>query len=125
MHQLNIATQPVHETEIVQIEGAVDGNNFQSLSGLLVKHLKDCHTNGSLPRIVLDCSAISYIGSFELQEIIDLAQRARAHGGDIKCAALLPTIEQVLNLIGHGESLDCQPTVRSALNAFQDSPVAA
>jgi anti-anti-sigma factor len=125
MHQLNIATQPERETEIVQIEGAVDANNFPSLSSLLINHLKACQVNGALPQIVLDCRGISYIGSYELQEIIELALRARAHGGDIKCASLSPTIEQVLNLIGHGDSLDCQPTIHSALDAFHSTPVAA
>jgi hypothetical protein len=30
-----------------------------------------------------------------------------------------------MDMISHGDSLDCQPTVRAALDAFRECPVAA
>lgn len=125
MQSFDMITRPSRETEIIQISGAVDANNFPALGSLLTNLVKSCQFHGTLPQIILDCRSISYIGGVELQELLDLARFARTHGGDIKCASLASTIEQVMNLTCHGDSLDCHQTIRSALDAFHTSPMAA
>jgi len=60
-----------------------------------------------------------------VRALLDLAHVARSHGGDVKCARLAPTIEQIINLIANGDPLDCHPDVTNALDAFQTARVAA
>jgi anti-anti-sigma factor len=125
MHQVHIVTRQLRDIEIIHIAGGLDDTNFANLAGLLNTHLRTCRQNGAQPRLILDCAEVSYIGSVELNALLELAQLARAHGGDIKCAQLAPTIEQVANLIASGDPLECHPAVSSALDAFHSSRVTA
>ncbi|MEI6084542.1 MAG: STAS domain-containing protein [Verrucomicrobiota bacterium] len=125
MHQLHLVTQHLRGTEVVHVAGGLDDNNFANLAGLLTAHLRTCRQAGALPQIVLECSEVNYIGSVELRALLDLAHIARSHGGDLKCARLAPTIEQVANLVANGDPLDCYADVTTALDAFTIAPVAA
>lgn len=120
MHQLHIQTQKLRDAEIVHLIGAIESTNFSSLFTVLNELLKQ-----SMPHVVLECSQINYVGSAELKELLDLAHIARARGGDIKCARLAPTIEQVATLIANGDPLECFPDVSYALASFHSAGVAA
>lgn len=125
MHQLHLITRRLDDVKIIHVEGGLDDANYANLASLLNAHLRTCQQSGMLPQVVLECHAVNYIGSLELNALLELAQLARAHGGDIKCAQLAPTIEQVANLIANGDPLDCHPTVSAALDAFHTTRVAA
>ena len=120
MHQLQIQTQQLPDTEIVHLIGAIESHSFPSLFAMLNELLER-----PVPQVVLECARINYVGSAELKELLDLAHIARARGGDIKCARLAPTIEQVATLIANGDPLECFPDVSFALAAFRGQPVAA
>ena len=113
MHQIRFEVQRLPLANIVHLDGAIDANNFSPLAielqGLLT---------GLSPRIILECSQVSFIGTTELKRILDFAYRARALCGDIKCAALAPTIEQVATLIANGDPLECFPGIVEALAEF-------
>src|SRR5438105_5202664 len=96
--QLHIQTHHLRNAEIVHLIGAIHATNFSGLFAVLNELLE--HPS---PQIVLECSQTQYIGSAELKELLDLAHIARARGGDIKCARLAPTIEQVCTLIANGD----------------------
>ena len=125
MHQLHLLTRRLREIEIVHITGGLDENNFPQLAGLLATELRQCQQTGALPQIVLECREVNYIGSVELKALLDLAHIARSHGGDIKCARLAPTIEQVANLIANGDPLECHPDVNAALDGFHQTGMVA
>ena len=120
MHQIRFEVQRLPLANIVHLDGVIDANNFTPLAielqGLLAS---------SSPRIILECSHVSFISTTELKRMLDFAHRARAHGGDIKCAALAPTIEQVATLIANGDPLECFPGIVEALAAFRLVSVAA
>jgi anti-anti-sigma regulatory factor len=99
---------------IIHLDGAIDANNFAPLATELQGLL-----TGAAPRIVLECSHVSFVGTIELKRMLDFAHRARALGGDIKCAALAPTIEQVATLIANGDPLECFPGIVEALAGFR------
>ncbi len=120
MHQLHIETQQLPDTEVVHLIGAIESTNFPNLFALLNELL-----GRPAPQVVLECSRINYFGSAELKELLDLAHIARARGGDIKCAGLAPTIEQVATLIANGDPLECFPDVSYALAAFHAAGAAA
>jgi len=125
MHQLHIVAQRIRDIEIIHLAGSLDGGNFANLAGLLTNHLRTFQQNGAIPQLVLECSEITYIGSTELKALLDFAHIARSHGGDVKCARLAPTIEQVINLIANGDPFDCYSDVPTALAAFREVGVAA
>jgi len=120
MHQLHIETQQLPDTEVVHLIGSIESTNFSSLFVRLNELL-----GRPAPHVVLECSRINYFGSAELKELLDLTHIARARGGDIKCAGLAPTIEQVATLIANGDPLECFPGVMEALAQFRFVTVAA
>jgi anti-anti-sigma factor len=118
MHQIRFEVQRLPLANIIHLDGAIDANNFASLAielqGLL---------SGPLPRIILECTHVSYIGTIELRHLLDFAHLARSRGGDIKCTALAPTIEQIATLIANGDPLECYPDIVVALAEFSGVPV--
>ena len=105
--------QQLPKAIVLHLEGALDGNNFGHLATVLQNIL-----TRPLPRVVLNCGPVTYVGTAELKNLLDFAHRARARGGDIKCATLAPTIEQVATLIANGDPLECFPGVVEALDSF-------
>jgi anti-anti-sigma factor len=116
---MKIVTRRYHQTELIHLSGGLDDTNFANLAALLATHLRQCRETGLVPQFILECSEVTYIGSVELKTLLELAQRARAFGGDLKCAALAPTIEHVATLIANGDPLDCHPSVHAAQQAFE------
>ena len=99
---------------VVHLEGAIDALGFSSLDTVLQNIL-----TRPLPRVVLNCAPVTYVGTAEIKHLLDFAHRARARGGDIKLAGLAPTIEQVATLIANGDPLECFPGIAEALDRFQ------
>ena len=120
MSQTHIQVQQLPKGTVVYIDGAIEVNNFPGLA-LVLNHL----LLSPIPRVVLECSQVAYIGSAELKALLDFAHIARARGGDVKCAGLAPTIEQVATLIANGDPLECFPAVVDAMNGFGFVPVPA
>lgn len=117
---MQLHTHRLQNSEIIHLSGGIESTTFpllaDEINGLL---------NKSNPQIVLECSKVSYIGSAELKELLDFAHTARARGGNIKCARLAPTIEQVATLIANGDPLECFPDTSEALASFHGSALPA
>ena len=105
---------PLAEPTIVHVAGMLEPSSFPGLMQTLTPLL-----NEPPPRIILECSQLTYVGTAELKELQDLAHIARALHGDIKCVHLAPTIEQIVNLSANGDPLECYGEVDDALAAFQ------
>lgn len=113
MRELQINLQRLDGVEVVELSGAVDAISFAHLAPVLTRLIQD---GGH--RILLDCSLVTYIGSIELKHLLDFSRYARARGGDLKCIGVLPTIQQVANLIAQGEPLDCFEDLGEAVSSF-------
>jgi len=113
MHQLELELRQIQDVCIVRLRGAIEAGSFGSLAGVLNRLIE-----GGSQRIVLECRQVSYIGSAELRELLDLAHYARSRDGDIKCVGLAPTMQYVANLIANGDPLDCHDAVSNALASF-------
>src|SRR6266436_8912598 len=120
MHNMRLQVQQLPKANVVRVEGAIEANSFPGLLNVL-NHL----LTKPVPQVILDCGQVPYVGTAELKGLLDLAHRARARGGDIKCAGLAPTIEQVATLIANGDPLECFPDVSFALASFPAAGVAA
>jgi anti-anti-sigma factor len=120
MHELQINTRQIHGVQIVELSGAIDALAFSSLSATLTRMIQE-----GTPFVVLDCTAVSYIGSAQLKGLLDCASRLRAHDGDIRCVGVAPTIQQVANLIAMGDLLEFHDDLSGALHAFRQQQESA
>jgi anti-sigma B factor antagonist len=120
MHNMRLQVHQLPKASVVHVDGAIEANTFPGLLHVL-NHL----LTKPIPQVILDCGQVPYVGTAELKGLLDLAHRARARGGDIKCAGLAPTIEQVATLIANGDPLECFPDVIEALAQFRLVTVAA
>lgn len=118
MHELQMNMHRVHGVEVIELAGAIDALAFADFSATVTRMIQEV-----TPCLILDCSRVSYIGSAQLRELLDLAAQARARGGDIKCIKLAPTIQQIANLIAMGDLLECYGGMPDALLAFHESAV--
>jgi anti-anti-sigma factor len=116
--QFQIDHQP--PVVIFRLDGAMEPTSFAKLAGPVNQCIRDHH-----PQIVLDCHRVTYINTFELQELLAFARHARARDGDIKCAGLSPTIRQVAALIAGGDPIECHDAVQAAIAAFQHQTAAS
>jgi anti-anti-sigma factor len=114
MHELQIKMRQVHGVQIVELAGAIDALAFSGLSATLTRLIQE-----GTHFVVLDCTAVTYIGSAQLRGLLDFASRVRAHGGDIKCVGVAPTIQQVANLIAMGDLLEFDDDLSDALRGFR------
>lgn len=114
MHELQIKIRQLHGVEIVELSGAIDALAFSSLSVTLTRMIQE-----GAHFVVLDCTAVTYIGSAQLRGLLDFGYRVRARGGDIKCVGVAPTIQQVANLIAMGDLLEFHDDLSDALQAFR------
>ena len=120
MHNMRLQVEQLPKANVVHVEGAIEANSFPGLLHVLNRLLTK-----PVPQVILNCGKVPYVGTAELKGLLDLAHIARARGGDIKCAGLAPTIEQVATLIANGDPLECFPGVMEALAQFRFVPVAA
>jgi anti-anti-sigma factor len=117
MHELQIKMRQVSGVEIVEMAGAIDSLAFVDLSAILVRMIAEI-----TPRIVLECSRVTYIGSAQLKELLDFAHMAQARGGDVKCVGMAPTIQQVANLSAMGDLIEFFDDLPQALRSFGGLP---
>jgi anti-anti-sigma factor len=120
MRKLRFETSDFNGIKVLRLSGAIEPVSFGDLAAALSRHLSD-----NKRWIVLECSRVSYVGSNQLQELLDLARRARAAGGDIKLVGLLPTIRQVANLIAMGDPMDCYDELSDAARSFREASAPA
>ncbi len=69
-------------------------------------------------RIVVDFTNLDYISSAGLGVFMVFIEQVRAHGGDIKLAAMRPAVFTVFDLLGFPVLFTITPTVAEALVAF-------
>jgi anti-sigma B factor antagonist len=117
MQELQFTMYRTGSAEVIEMAGAVDALAFTQFAATLTRTMDEV-----TPCIVLDCSQVTYIGSAQLKELIDLAHRAQARGGDLKCVGLPQTIQQVANLIAMGDLMEFYDHLAEALQSFQRSP---
>ena len=117
MQELQFTMYRTGSAEVIEMAGAVDALAFTEFATTLIRTMDEV-----TPCIILDCSQVTYIGSAQLKELIDLAHRAQARGGDLKCVGLPQTIQQVANLIAMGDLMEFYDRLAEALQAFRKSP---
>jgi anti-anti-sigma factor len=119
MQELQVKRQQIYGVQVIELTGGVDALVFAEFSATLMRIIEEVN-----PRIILECSRVTYIGSAHLRELIDLSHMAQARGGDVKCVGLPQTIQQVANLIAMGDLMEFYDDLHQAVHAFQNLPAA-
>ena len=114
MQELQFSMRRVDDVEVIEMTGAVDALAFTGLSATMTRMMEEV-----TPCIILECSRVSYIGSAQLKELLDLAHMAQARGGDVRCVGLPQTIQQVANLIAMGDLIEFYNDLHEALRSFR------
>jgi anti-anti-sigma regulatory factor len=71
------------------------------------------------PCIIFDCSEVTYIGSAQLNELVDFTRFARLRGGDLKYVGLPQAIRHLADLIAKEELMGFYDDMPQALEAFR------
>lgn len=100
---------------VVGIRGSVDGLTADELMRTLSERVGE----GAV-RLVADCSALDYTSSAGLRSLLGAVKLARQHGGDLRLAAIQPSVLRVLDLSGFTGILKCYADVETAVASFAE-----
>jgi anti-anti-sigma factor len=70
------------------------------------------------PKILLDCSGLTYASSSMLGKLISLHKEVKAQGGKLTLCALTPTVKEVMSVMKLYELMDIRETVSDGLASF-------
>lgn len=70
------------------------------------------------PMVVLDMSQVPLVDGAGLESLLDVQDRLRASGGEIKLAGLSPLCEDILRVTGVGQRFELYPNAKAAVGSF-------
>jgi len=74
--------------------------------------------NDGVRKIVVDCSQVDLLASFELGLLVQVHTRAKLKKGEVKFCAVKPIVREVFEITAMDKIFDIQPDLDSALAAF-------
>jgi anti-sigma B factor antagonist len=110
---LNIRVTQEHPHFVLSIQGSIDSLTAAQLTQTLSEHLKAGHI-----RVIADFSGVQYTSSAGLRSLLIGLKEARRLGGDIRLAAVHPSVHKVLSLAGFTSIIKVFATVEAAAVAF-------
>ena len=110
---MDIRIQSRGHVDVVGIAGSVDGLTAETLLSTLQAHVDKGNT-----RLVVDLSAVEYTSSAGLRALLATLKDARGQGGDLRLAAVRPTVRKVLDLSGFTSILKIFDDVPTAVASF-------
>jgi anti-anti-sigma factor len=90
----------IAHVELIEVIGRIDGNTLP-----LVEALDDALASGR-HQLILDLSAVEYINSAGLRELVQLLKRVRQKGGELSIANPTERVRTLLELVGLDSVLD-------------------
>ncbi len=95
MRTLDLSTAAVNGATVVTVQGSIDAVTTPRLTEALDTEVEAGNTN-----LVADFAGVEYVSSAGLRTILATVKRARAEGGDLRVAAVQPSVEKVFELAG-------------------------
>jgi anti-sigma B factor antagonist len=99
---------------ILELRGRLE----TSLDPALLRALEGLSESG-LPRVVVDCSGLEFLGSGGVSVFVAVLDDLRARGGDLKLAGVKPQAALVLERLGISKLIQHFGTVAEAAQAFR------
>ena len=114
MKELAVAVRSAGSVRVITLTGFLDAHNSAELAGALDDALK-----AKQLRVVLDLSALQYMGSAGIEAIISRLGRFREGQGDIRLAAPADKVVKVFDLLGLTSILSLHQDAAAAIAAYK------
>lgn len=92
---MEVRVSEMNRVDLVEVTGRVDSSTARQLG----EHL-ETQMNRGRNRIVVDLSAVDYISSAGLRELVSGLKRAKQDGGDLRLARPSDRVREVLEMAG-------------------------
>ena len=110
---MELATTHHDHVTVLAIAGSVDSLTADSLTAALVEHVGTGRV-----RLVCDFSAVNYTSSAGLRSLLGALKESRRLGGDLRMAAVQPSVLRVLSLSGFAGISKIFDDVPGAVSSF-------
>ncbi len=106
------------DVSVVALSGFVDAHTAPEFEQAIQTEFE-----AGRSRIVVDCTALSYISSAGLGVFMGFIEDVRDNDGDIKICGLVPKVRQVFDLLGFEALFDMVGDLPTALRRFASGAV--
>jgi anti-sigma B factor antagonist len=111
---MEVNVRPLKRVQLVELSGRIDHQN----APLLEQKLSELVDAGNF-RLVIDMSGVEYISSAGLRVLLGIRKKVRRwNRGDLRLAALKPTIKDTFELVGFTRIFDIYDDVIEAVGSF-------
>lgn len=110
---LEIAVSDVENATIVAADGRIDSMSAGKLAGALSEAIA-----GGRVHIVLDLSAVDYMSSAGLREIVAAFKQAKRASGDLRVVRPSPRVMEVFEMAGLDTIIRIFPTQSEATSSY-------
>lgn len=110
---MNIDTRHIESVTIFAIDGSVDSLNAEQLSLAFNQPILEGRV-----QLVADFSKVSYTSSAGLRALLGAVKDSRRLGGDLRIAAVQPSVNRVLLLSGFTSIIKIYPDCESAIASY-------
>lgn len=108
-----LATEEGKDYQIVQFKGEMDKSNLDQIREVLTKFVDD-YAKGLL---IFDLTYFDFINSEGVGFMVSLYYKLKKKGQTLKIIHVTPRVEDVFNLIGLSQLIQCFPDLDTALAA--------
>ncbi len=102
-----------NQVKLVEVKGRIDSSNAGELGEALTGVLDD----GAL-KMVIDLSAVDFMSSAGLRELVSALKRIRREQGDIRLAQPSERVHEVLEMAGLNTIFQIYPSQSEAIGSF-------
>lgn len=110
---MQIATTQHDTVLVLAVAGSVDSLSADALTQCFAEAI-----DAGAVRLVVDLGQVSYTSSAGLRVLLGAVKRCRLAGGDLRLAALQPSVLRVLEIAGFTNILNIFADVPAALASF-------
>ena len=110
---MELATTHHDHVTVLAIAGSVDSLTADTLTTALAQQVGDGRV-----RLVADFSAVDYTSSAGLRALLGALKDSRRLGGDLRLAAVQPSVQRVLSLSGFASIIKIFDDVAAAMASY-------
>ncbi len=110
---MELATTHHEHVTVIAIAGSVDSLTAEQLTSSLVQHVGSGRVH-----LVCDFKDVNYTSSAGLRSLLGALKESRRLGGDLRMAAVQPSVLRVLSLSGFASIIKIFDDVPGAVSSF-------
>jgi len=120
MSELTVETRDLDEITLLYPKGFINAHTVRLFEGEIQKALAQRRF-----KIVVNCSALSYIASAGLGAIMGAIEEIRGNGGDLRLSELNETVRNIFEILGFTHLYRIFPSEMEAVLSFRQGEGAA